>query len=50
VCRNTFWRSYLHGIDVWCKTVNKEYMYEVVEITFDIGIRSAWPILEAVEP
>jgi hypothetical protein len=32
------------------KTVNGEYVYEVVEITFDIGIRSARPILAAVKP
>ena len=47
---NTLWRSYLHEIDVWCKTVIGEYVYEVVEIIFDIGIRSAQPILAAVEP
>ena len=50
MCWNTLWRSYLHGIDGWCKIVNIKNVCEVVAITFDIGIRFARPILAAVEP
>ena len=42
--------SYLHGIDVSCKTVYGRKMEKVVEITFEVGISFVRPILTAVEP
>ena len=42
--------SYLHGIDVLCKTVKVRQMEKVVEITFEVGISFLLPILTAVEP
>ena len=42
--------SYLHGIDISCKTVNGRKVWKVVEITFEVGISFVRPILAAVEP
>ena len=42
--------SYLHGIDVSCKTVNCRKVWKVVEITFEVRIGFLGPILTAVEP